>query len=405
MTRTDDLQRKLRLVNRRKQLTAVGLLSPALILMLAAFVFPILSLLTSAVHAPEFRTAMPRLAAWLEKWDGKALPDEAAYALVVLEFGRAMERKTLARVSTRLNYEKSGLRSLAMKTGRSAKDLRPPYRVSLVKGGAAWDDLATWRALKNASSLLTDRFVLQSLDLERQIDTGIQRVPPGQRVYIDRLEVTFWISIVVTVLTAAIGYPMAYAMAMANKTVGRTLFILVLLPFWVSVLVRTAAWVVLLQKEGIINGALLSLGLVSEPQQLIFNRLGVYVAMVHVLLPFLVLPLYSVMKNIPSDHARAAASLGANPFSAFLTVYFPQTMPGLGAGCLLVFILAIGFYITPALVGGSSDQMISAIIAELALGTANWGLASALALVLLCCVAVVYPVFGRYSGATGLRIG
>ena len=190
---------------------------------------------------------------------------------------------------------------------------------------------------------------------------------------------------------------------MAGKTVGRVLFLLVLLPF--SVLVRTAAWVVLLQKEGILNGAMLAVGLISEPKQLIFNRLGVYIAMVHVLLPFLVLPLYSVMKSIPRDHVRAAASLGAGPVSAFATVYFPQTIPGLGAGCLLVFILAIGFYITPALVGGSSDQMISGIISELALGTANWGLASALALLLLCCIAIIYPVFGRYAGATGLKLG
>jgi putative spermidine/putrescine transport system permease protein len=183
------------------------------------------------------------------------------------------------------------------------------------------------------------------------------------------------------------------------------LFILVLLPFWVSLLVRTAAWVVLLQKEGIINGALLSLGLIDQPQQLIFNRIGVYIAMVHILLPFLVLPLYSVMKSIPRNQVRAAASLGANPLSAFLTIYLPQTIPGLAAGALLVFILAIGFYVTPTLVGGSGDQMISGIIAELALGTANWGLASALALVLLCCVGIIYPVFGRYAGATGLRLG
>jgi putative spermidine/putrescine transport system permease protein len=405
MTSAGDLSRKLRRANRRKQLTAVGLLAPALILMLAAFVWPIVSLLTSAVHAPEFRTAMPQLSAWLQAWDGRTPPDETAYALIAQEFGRAMEARTLPRASTRLNYESGGLRSLAMKTGRHAGKLQPPYQAALVKLDARWGDLGTWRAMKGASGLLTDRFVLQALDLEQPIGSGIQRVAPEHRVYLDRLEVTFWISIVVTVLTAAIGYPMAYVMAMAGKTAGRVLFILVLLPFWVSLLVRTAAWVVLLQKEGIINGALLSLGLIDQPQQLIFNRIGVYIAMVHILLPFLVLPLYSVMRSIPRNQVRAAASLGANPLSAFLTIYLPQTIPGLAAGALLVFILAIGFYVTPTLVGGSGDQMISGIIAELALGTANWGLASALALVLLCCVGIIYPVFGRYAGATGLRLG
>jgi putative spermidine/putrescine transport system permease protein len=316
-----------------------------------------------------------------------------------------MDARMLPVASTRLNYEKGGLRSLAMKTGRRAKDLKPPYAESLVRVDTAWGELETWRALKGASGVFTDRFVLQAVDLARQPDDSIGVVAPEQRVYLDRLGVTLTISIVVTLLAALIGYPMAYVMAMAGKTAGRVLFLLVLLPFWVSVLVRTAAWVVLLQKEGILNGAMLALGLISEPKQLIFNRLGVYIAMVHVLLPFLVLPLYSVMKSIPRDHVRAAASLGAGPISAFATVYFPQTVPGLGAGCLLVFILAIGFYITPALVGGSGDQMISSIISELALGTANWGLASALALLLLCCIAIIYPVFGRYAGATGLKLG
>ena len=135
------------------------------------------------------------------------------------------------------------------------------------------------------------------------------------------------------------------------------------------------------------------------------NRIGVVVAMTHVLLPFMILPLYSVMRGIPPAYMRAARSLGAPPLTAFVRVYLPQTLPGVGAGTLLVFILAIGFYVTPALVGGSGDQMISGMIAEMALGTANWGLASALALLLLCCIAIIYPVFGRYAGATGLKLG
>lgn len=405
MTRHNDLRAKLRAASRRKQLTALSLLAPALILMLAAFVWPIGSLLTNAVYAPEFREAVPKLSAWLEKWDGQSLPDETAFALVADEFGQAYEAKTLPRASTRLNYERSGLRSLAMKTGRRAERMQPPYKAAMLKVDEEWGDLATWRALKAASQRLTDKFMLQAVDLERDFEEGIRAAPEYKQVYIDRLEATFWIAIVVTGVCAAIGYPMAYVMANVGKTWGRLLFILVLLPFWISLLVRTAAWVVLLQKEGIINGGLLWLGIVDEPQQLIFNRFGVYIAMVHILLPFLVLPLYSVMKSIPRDHVRAAESLGATPFSAFRTVYFPQTIPGLGAGCLLVFILSIGFYVTPALVGGSADQMISALIAEFALGTANWGLASALAVVLLCCVAVVYPIFGRYAGARNLKLG
>lgn len=400
-----DLRAKLRASNRRKQVTALLLLGPALAIMILAFAWPIVSLLTNAAHAPRFANAMPDLAAYLAEWDGQELPDEAGYALVAAEFGRAFKERTLPRASRRLNYEQSGLRSLAMKTGRRAPRMEAPYKEAMLKLDPDWGKLETWRAMKAASQRWTDKFILQALDLKRDFDRGIERVPPEKRVYLERLQVTFWISIVVTVVCALVGYPMAYVMANSSKGVSRLMFILVLLPFWISLLVRTAAWVVLLQKEGMINDSLLWLGLVDEPQQLIFNRIGVYIAMVHILLPFLVLPLYSVMRSIPRDHMRAAASLGARPVSAFLTVYFPQTIPGLGAGCLLVFILSIGFYVTPALVGGSADQMISALIAEFALGTANWGLASALALVLLCSVAIIYPVFGRYAGAKNLRLG
>ena len=401
----DELRRKLIRSNRRRQFTALALLAPAMLLMAVAFVLPIGGLLLNAVHAPVFADATPRLAAVLRDWDGKALPDEAAHRLLVEEFARTYADRTLARASTRVNYERSGMRSLIMKTGRRAKRLDAPYAQALRQLSPAWGELATWRALKAASSALTDRFALQAVDLTRDFQAGVQRVEPNKRVYVDRLRLTFWISLVVTVLCAAVGYPMAYLIANTGTRTSRVLLVLVLLPFWTSLLVRTAAWVVLLQKEGIINDAAIWLGLFDLPKQLIFNRFGVYVAMVHILLPFLVLPLYSVMRSIPRDHTRAAASLGARPLAAFLTVYFPQTVPGLGAGCLLVFILSIGFYITPALVGGSADQMISAIIAEFALGTANWGLASALALVLLCCVAIVYPLFGRYAGARNLRLG
>ena len=400
-----DLRRKLARSNRRRQYTALALLAPALVLMTFAFVLPIGGLLINAVQAPVFVDTAPQLAAALRAWDGKAMPNEDTHRLLVEEFGRTYQDKTLARASTRVNYERSGMRSLIMKTGRRAKRLEAPYRKALQKISPDWGELTTWHALKAASSPLTDRFVLQAVDLKRDFDAGISQVDPRKRVYVDRLRLTFWISLVVTLMCAAIGYPMAYLIATSGTTASRILLALVLLPFWTSLLVRTAAWVVLLQKEGIINDSAIWLGLFDSPQQLIFNRTGVYVAMVHILLPFLVRPLYSVMKSIPRDHTRAAASLGARPFAAFLTVYFPQTIPGLGAGCLLVFILSIGFYITPALVGGSADQLISAMIAEFALGTANWGLASALALVLLCCVAIVYPLFGRYAGARNLRLG
>jgi putative spermidine/putrescine transport system permease protein len=167
----------------------------------------------------------------------------------------------------------------------------------------------------------------------------------------------------------------------------------VLLPFWTSLLVRTTAWVVLLQNKGIVNDSLIALGVLQEPTQLIYNRIGVCVAMTHVLLPFMILPLYSVMRGISPSFVRAARSLGSPPTTAFLRVYLPQCLPGIGAGCLLVFVLALGYYITPALVGGAGDQMIAYFIAFYTTSTINWGLASALGVVLLVATLVLCATY------------
>jgi len=214
---------------------------------------------------------------------------------------------------------------------------------------------------------------------------------------------TLWISFAVTLMCLLLGYPVAHFIAGQPDRRAVVLLFLVLLPFWTSLLVRTVAWVVLLQKEGILNNLFLSLHIVDEPLRMIFNRFAVYVAMVHVLLPFMVLPLYSVMKGIPVSYVRAASSLGATPFTAFRRVYLPQTLPGIGAGCLMVFIQALGYYITPALVGGADDQMISYFIAFYASKTVNWGMAAALSVMLLAATLALYTVYNRLVGIGGMR--
>jgi len=400
-----DLRRKLRRSKSRARLRGLLLVAPALLLLLVAFVVPIGGMLFNAVANPEFRSAMPRLAEYVQAWDGRELPGEEGYRLLAEEIGRAYSNKTLPGAAMRVNYEQSGLRSLFMRAGRRADRLEAPYSQGYLELDEDWGSTSVWRAMKAASAPFTARYLLQAVDREMTWDGDIRLVEPEKRVFVDRFEATFWISFVVTALCVIIGYPMAYAIASAPPRRARLMLVLLLLPFWTSLLVRTAAWVVLLQRDGIINDALIWIGAVDEPVQLIFNRLGVYIAMTHILLPFMALPLYSVMKGISPNHMRAAASLGAGPVSAFWTVYFPQTVPGLGAGCLLVYVLAIGFYITPALVGGSGDQMISYLIANFALGTANWSVASALAIVLLCCVAIFYPLFQRYVGTERLRLG
>jgi putative spermidine/putrescine transport system permease protein len=181
------------------------------------------------------------------------------------------------------------------------------------------------------------------------------------------------------------------------------LLVLVLLPFWTSLLVRTSAWIVLLQHEGVINSALLQGGMIDAPFELLYRRAAVYAAMTHVLLPFMVLPLYAAMRAIPAAHVRAALSLGATPFTAFWRVYAPQTLPAIGAGVLMVFIQALGYYITPALVGGPDDQMLSYFIAFYASKTINWGMAAALSVALLAATVALYWVYDRLIGIDRIR--
>ena len=396
---------KLRAAQRRRKLSAFLLVAPLFAFVLVVFVGPILSLLYFSVDDPKLPKVFPLTAAKVAAWKGAELPGEAVYAALAIDLKEAYKAKTAAALAMRLNYEISGFRSLIMRTGRKIRRIEaPPYKEALIELDKRWADIAYWRSIKAASGPFTSRYLLASVDLKRQWDGSISVAPQERTIYIDYLKRTIWISFWVLFYSIAIGYPMAYLIATVGKRLSRILLILVLLPFWTSLLVRTAAWVVLLQNKGIVNDILLFTGLTSEPLTLIFNRLGVYIAMVHILVPFLILPLYAVMKNIPESHMRAASSLGARPLAAFLSVYLPQTLPGLGAGCLLVFILSLGFYITPALIGGPSDQMLSYLIAQFALQTGNWGMASAIAIVLLLSVAILYPVYRGLAGRDGVRI-
>jgi putative spermidine/putrescine transport system permease protein len=252
---------------------------------------------------------------------------------------------------------------------------------------------------------LTSFYLLSAVDLKRDASGSIIAAPENTRIYRAVLLRTFTVSLVVTLLCLALGFPLAHLLATAPPNIANLLMILVLLPFWTSLLVRTTAWIVLLQNEGIVNETLIYLGIIEHPMRLIFNRFGVYVAMTHVLLPFMILPLYGVMQAIKPAYMRAALSLGARPSVAFVRVYLPLTLPGIGAGSLLVFILALGYYITPALVGGAADQMISYFIAFYTTDTVNWGMASALGAVLLVSTLVLYGVYQRLVGAEGMRLG
>jgi putative spermidine/putrescine transport system permease protein len=245
---------------------------------------------------------------------------------------------------------------------------------------------------------------MNALDLRATAEGGIGFVPAGQPVFARVFERTFLLAAVVTLSTLALGFPLAYLISNLPQRYAMPLLVLVLLPFWTSILVRTAAWTVLLQKYGLLNKLLMWLGVTEARIDLMYSRLGLIIAMTHIQLPFTLLPIYSVMRSIPHSQLRAAHSLGARPFTAFRRVYLPQALPGVMAGCLLTFILCLGYYITPALIGGASDQLISNFIANYVNVDLNWEMAAALSLILLLLTLALYAAFARFLGLDRLKL-
>ena len=410
------LKVKLKRAERWARIRAIGLIAPLFLFLMVSFVLPIFSMLWRSVENPEIGLVLPRTAAAMQTWDGQGFPPNETLAVLVEELVEAAEAKTIGKAAKRLNYHVAGFRSLTMKTGNrlrraAGKDgldalLADPDLIERFKAiDARWGKREFWAILRQASPPHTAFYLLQSIDRDFDADDNIVDVDEHRAIHVDILWRTVFISVNVTILCLLLGYPIAYLLAVLPTRQSNLLILLLLLPFWTSLLVRTTAWLVLLQNEGLVNDLAIVLGVWDEPVQLVRNRLGVYIAMVHILLPFMVLPMFSVMKGIDPYHMRAAASLGANPLRAFLRVYLPQTVPGVGAGVLLVFILSLGYYITPALVGGPKDQMLSYFIAFHANNTVNWGLAAALSLVLMCCVVVFFAMYQRLVGVGNVKMG
>ncbi|WP_165671099.1 ABC transporter permease [Metapseudomonas otitidis] len=401
------LKQRLARAERVNRLKSQALILPLLLFLLLTFLVPIGALLYKSVSNPEVVSALPRTVEAIGTWDGKALPAEPVYKALALDLADARKNQTIGDLSKRLNMELAGYRSLMAKTARALPFKHEPgsYKDAMEGLDERWGDPAYWQAIRRNVSNLTLYYLLAAVD-HRIDDLGeVAPTTPDQAIYLDIFARTFWMGAVITLLCLALAYPLAYLLATLPTRKSNLLMILVLLPFWTSILVRVAAWIVLLQSGGLINGALLKLGLIDQPLQLVFNRTGVYVAMVHIMLPFMILPIYSVMKGISPSYMRAAISLGCHPFASFWRVYFPQTVAGVGAGCLLVFILSIGYYITPALLGSPNDQMVSYFVAFFTNTTINWGMATALGGMLLLATMVLYVVYSWLVGAGRLRLG
>ncbi|MEY8881649.1 ABC transporter permease [Donghicola sp. XS_ASV15] len=398
---------------RRQKIRALMLTAPLLIFVLVSFIMPIGSMLMRSIqntagteYVPDI---LPNVVAELEEWDPTTgeLPSEAAFKAMIIDFQVAFENKQHTQLGRRFNYETPGMSSLFRKSGRkvSRMDVEEitDAKAALLDVDEDWGNLQYWATIKANSGYYTSSYYMAAFDAERTIE-GVQMKDPDQRIYQKLMLRTLWLSGLITFCTLAIGYPVAWLLADLPLRTSNLLMILVLLPFWTSLLVRTSAWKILLQEQGVINDIWIALGF-SDRLSLINNQLGVVIAMTHILLPFMILPLYSVMKTIPPSYLRAAKSLGATNTTAFLRVYFPQTTPGIGAGALLVFILAVGYFITPELVGGADGTFISNRIYFQFSTLGNWGLAAALGTIMLAVVLLLYYVYDKLVGIDNVKLG
>ncbi len=391
----------------RSRRRAFLLVLPLLAFVVITFIIPIGQMLHRSVHNPVFVNNKPAVSAWFRDNPAGTEPDEAAFAALASDLATAAEARTIGAVGTRVNYEMQGTRSLFTAAGRRADEIAAPFREGLIELDEQWGDPELWSTMRNVSTAYTANFYLAAVDRMRDIEGNIVPVTGERAVYLMLFQRTFLLSALITVLCLVLAFPIAHLLATLPLRYSNLLMILVLLPFWTSLLVRTTAWIAILQGQGVLNNALVALGIVGDNSRIVlmYNQAGTVIAMTHILLPFMVLPLYSVMRTINPSYVRAARSLGATSWTAFRRVYLPQTLPGIGAGSLLVFILAVGYYITPALVGGASGQLISNLIAFHMQNSLNWSLAAALAALLLASVLLLYWLYDRLVGIDNMKLG
>ena len=407
------LKQSLNRALRKQKMRALLLIAPLLIYILVSFVAPIGSMLMRSVqntagveYIPDI---IPNVVVALREWDPKSgeSPPEAVYEAMAIDMATAFESRNHTQLGRRFNYEAPGISSLFRSAGQPVSrwniETDGPFKEKFLDLHNGWGNVEYWAAIKANSGYYTSSYFLAAFDAQRGID-GITMKEPDQRIYQKLMLRTLSLSLLITFCTLALGYPVAWLLADLPLRTSNLLLILVLLPFWTSLLVRTSAWKILLQDQGVINNFWIAIGF-TERMSLINNQVGVVIAMTHILLPFMILPLYSVMKTIPPSYLRAAKSLGASNWTAFWRGYFPQTTAGIGAGALLVFILAVGYFITPELVGGASGTFISNRIYFQFAVSGNWGLAAALGTLMLVVVLILYFVYDKLVGVDNVKLG
>ena len=396
---------RIRASEHRETLRPLALAAPLLLLLFFSFGAPIVALLSRAVYEPTIANALPQTIAALRQDSSAGVPDEPVFLAFAADLREAQAAGAVYEFAKVLNTRLSGARSQVLRAARYVVQDPAASKEGMIKAAPLLAEQQAWTAIRDGTHRFTTFFLLSAFDL-RWTDQGmIGAVPADQAVYIRVFGRTFLIATIVTLATLALAFPLSYLMTNIRPTLAGIVLVLVLLPFWTSILVRTAAWTVILQKYGLLNDLLLWLGITSERLELMYSRTGLIIAMTHIQLPFTLLPIYSVMRSVQPSQLRAAQSLGGRPFTVFRRVYLPQVMPGVLAGCLLTFILCLGYYITPVLIGGASDQLISNFIANYVNVELNWEMAAALSFVLLASTLGLYVTMTRYLGLDLFKMG
>tara|TARA_B110000003_G_scaffold129273_1_gene131330 strand:+ start:482 stop:1732 length:1251 start_codon:yes stop_codon:yes gene_type:complete len=402
------LEQSLKKAERKNKIKAFLLVAPLLTFLVITYIFPIGEMFTRSIDDKMITNMLPKTFKAMEKWDGQELPPEEVYASFLSDYKVLVKNKTQGKLGQRLNKEKNGFNSILKKLKRKMKKFEEgDYKQQIISVHKRFANVEYWRAMKRTAPPYTVTKYLKAVDLYTDQNGSIVQVEENRRIYKKLWIRTLEVALFVTIFTFLMGYPIAHLLATIPMKYSNLLMICVLLPFWTSLLVRTASWMILLQQQGVVNDFFVLIGLVADNNrpEMMYNKVGTYVAMSQILLPFMVLPLYSVMKTISPSLMRAGKSLGGTPFTSFWKIYFPLTISGIGAGSLLVFILAVGYYITPELVGGASGKLISNQIAYHMKQTLDWSFASAMGLMLLCGVLSIYWVYNKLVGIDNIKLG
>lgn len=392
---------------RRSKLKALGLILAPFLFLLLMFAIPVGYLLVKSLDDRLVNEVLPRTFEIYEDWGGVDLPGEEHYEAMFLDLTDA-EPLMIGKTSTRMNYDKSRWKSLIKKSAKRFKKIEgPPYKEAMIEIDKKWGDAAFWQSLGSMKDPITLGYYLNAVDLRYDHEKNVIAQPENRRIYKMLWGRTLLVSLMVTIFCLVLGYPVAHLLATLPMRYSNLLMICVLMPFWTSLLVRIVAWMIMLQQNGVVNDTLVWANVLGDENRLemMYNFTGTIIVMTQILLPFMILPIYSVMKGISPAYMKAAQNLGATPALAFRKVYMPLTLPGVGAGVLLVFIVAIGYYITPELVGGKDGQLIGNQIAYHLRSSLNWGLASAMGAILLIGILTLYWVYDKLVGIDNMKMG